>query len=80
LWEQQGDTKSASVRVVVPKIDFSGAAEPQQAEIRAGLEACERLRASVVDPGAVGTGIVWRAESSPLFPCIVRIAAMHGAP
>ena len=42
-------TKSASVRLAVPKIDFSGAPEPQQAKIRAGLKACERLRAFYVE-------------------------------
>ena len=40
---------SASVRLAVPKIDFSGAPEPQQAKILEGLEACERLRVLYVE-------------------------------
>ena len=42
-------TKSASVRLAVPKIDFSGAPKPQQMAILAGLKACERLRALYVE-------------------------------
>jgi hypothetical protein len=41
-------SKSASVRVAVPEINFNGSAEEQQAAISAGLEACERLRAFYV--------------------------------
>lgn len=41
--------KSASVRVAVPEISFSGSAEEQHAAICAGLEACERLRTLFVE-------------------------------
>jgi hypothetical protein len=54
-------TSSASMRLAVPKIDFSGAPE-QQAAIRAGLEAYERLHStsneSVVDPRAARKSLI----------------------
>lgn len=40
--------KSASIRLIVPKIDFAGSAEAQRASMVAGFEACERLRAMFV--------------------------------
>ncbi|MGI4879263.1 MAG: PD-(D/E)XK nuclease family protein [Janthinobacterium lividum] len=42
-------SKSASVRVAVPEIDFNGLVERQEAAIRLGLETCERLRVLYVE-------------------------------
>jgi hypothetical protein len=42
-------SKSASVRVAVPTIDFNGSAEQQQTAICTGLEVCQRLRELYVE-------------------------------
>lgn len=44
--------KSASVRVLVPPINFNGAAREQEAAICAGLGACERLRSLYAERSA----------------------------
>ena len=44
-------SKSASIRIFVPPIDFRGAVEDQQAAITEGFAACERLRTLFVEHG-----------------------------
>ena len=53
-------SRSASIRIAVPSVDFTGPIEDQQAAVAEGLLACERLRTLFVEHGHRLLGVLTR--------------------